>query len=340
MTVDGVGDTADRFGFRLLDLTNAPSLEPSTPVADTLRFLNDAPAVRVVDEIPGFVSDNGIVSALDLVNPYGGFQLPHTLLDGATDVTIEFWYKTSNGGVQTILSTQDAAEDNSLLLRFTDAETFEVSGEATWAIERIDDSRWHHYALRRDASNNTLSLFVDGVLQGDRDVTAVAALDVAEGGIWLGQDRNILNQDPVITNTANGRLDELRIWSTPRTANEIGEGRLQSIAVDSLELEGYFPFDEMTGRKAANVTSKTGPAAFVSRTPSSGTAAFQFTVDAGDRFYFDSLTRDQFSRTPYWRVITPFGDQLFSSGAQTDFGPSIYRTTAPTLCYWKVRSLI
>ena len=58
-------------------------------MADTLHFLDDAPAVRVVDEIPGFVSDNGIVSALDLVNPYGGFQLPHTLLDGATDVTIE-----------------------------------------------------------------------------------------------------------------------------------------------------------------------------------------------------------------------------------------------------------
>ena len=54
------------------------------------------------------------------------------------------------------------------------------------------------------------------------------------------QDRNILNQDLVITSTANGRLDELRIWSTPRTAGEIGEGRLQSIAVDSPDARRLF----------------------------------------------------------------------------------------------------
>src|SRR5207248_2566614 len=47
----------------------------------------------------------------------------------------------------------------------------------------------------------------------------------------------------------------------------------------------------------------------------SETHLFRFDVAAGERFFFDNQT---FSGDAYWRLLTPYGDQVFNSFASTD----------------------
>ncbi|HSH14947.1 MAG TPA: hypothetical protein VLD18_02865, partial [Verrucomicrobiae bacterium] len=69
-----------------------------------------------------------------------------------------------------------------------------------------------------------------------------------------------------------------------------------------------------------------------SLTPGNTTAFYRFHAAAGQRFYYDGLSRSGFSSAPYLRIDSPFGVTVLSSvQVQTDSGPFLVSETGDYL---------
>ena len=75
----------------------------------------------------------------------------------------------------------------------------------------ITDSQWHHIGFVWDGSNR--SLYLDAA-EVARDV--VASLESANGGIYIGADKNL---NP--SSLWSGLIDDVRIYDVPLTAEQI-----------------------------------------------------------------------------------------------------------------------
>jgi hypothetical protein len=79
--------------------------------------------------------------------------LPHELLDGRTNLTVEFMLQTTHTGAQTVLSAANAARDNEFTLYFRNNTWLTVIDRGYWMeftnIPDIADGQWHHFAVVR-----------------------------------------------------------------------------------------------------------------------------------------------------------------------------------------------
>lgn len=157
--------------------------------------------------------------------------------------TLETWVRTS--AADCILLTK---ENGSVLkqLRINSAgQLLYTDGISTLAQETdtliVNDSAWHHVALAYDAVAGMGYLYLDGLCVAD---SALILTDIAGGSIHAGSGSGY-----------TGWLDDLRLWNTMRSEEEIQSHMKLIPAWNSPGLIGYWAMNEGSGAQAFDATN-------------------------------------------------------------------------------------
>lgn len=108
------------------------------------------------------------------------------------------------------------------------------------AVGAMEVGKWYHIAGTWDGT--TMKLYLNGKLIGQS--TPGGSLDSPDGSIRISH----------VTETMDGYIDEVRIWNTARTAQEIREGMCRVLGGDETGLVAYWRFDQDEGAKLYDVT--------------------------------------------------------------------------------------
>jgi hypothetical protein len=193
-----------------------------------------------------FVSaDNGALS-FDGVNDFARTQTTAANIPvGNTAYTQEFWVNIQGW------PEYSGGYNGFLLSRGTEGPHHGVHivlmnhhiGLTHWMPDRdtgveLEDHRWYHIATTYDGS--TEKLYVDGQLRWEAPLTT--GLNVQPTPITLGRHNNYYSY------YFQGLLDEVRIWNTVRTTEEIAANANRQIDPGSPGLVAYWRMDETDGQ--------------------------------------------------------------------------------------------
>ncbi len=248
---------------RALEIRNA------TP-ADTAHY-----TVQVTGLCGTLESDEASVFVDPDCRPMPGSEL---LLDGATGFakvpdgpdlhlttagTIEFWLHAAElNGVTTILSKggSDWCANHSWSVEYDGAAifpaplciaefTFNSASGCKYAFLPIpagEPRQWTHIAITLDTQAGYLRGYVNGQLKGQTTTTAdgkpLTGLTVKQTPWPMGIGA-ATSGDAALTTPLAGRLDEVRVWNTARTAQQISLNYNGSVAGNSSGLAACYCFN-------------------------------------------------------------------------------------------------
>lgn len=181
------------------------------------NFLVPGQVVTPVEGVPAknnSLSFNGTSDWVELTGYKG--------IGGANPRTVEAWVKTSATSPGEIIAWGANSAAKKWAIRLDNAAPYvgklRVEGGSSWIIgtKVINDGQWHHIAVSYPGGNlSTTKLYIDGqpdVISNSSDV--LLNTDITTGmAVQISKGYS--------TRYWNGELDELRIWNTARTAEEI-----------------------------------------------------------------------------------------------------------------------
>ncbi len=131
--------------------------------------------------------------------------------------TVSAWINTAQTGYGAYVSKQALTSSQGFLLTHNSGNAIHgLRGQASLSTPAaINDGQWHMVAGTYDAASQTLSLYVDGILVNSGLRTA--AVTTNSEPLVLGAELSDGSVDYA------GLLDEVRIWSYPRSKEEIGQ---------------------------------------------------------------------------------------------------------------------
>ena len=150
--------------------------------------------------------------------------------------TVSFWYKnnvawTSAGNTndRTLLDATGATTNGEfwLVLQQTGGLLFSLdnAGGAAQTVTGIARAfavnTWHHVAITWNFTTNTMSTYVDGVLDATRNNAGVTSATINYGTFFVGDSNTTVYTNPNRGNSANGVIDEVRVYATALTAAQI-----------------------------------------------------------------------------------------------------------------------
>ncbi len=170
-----------------------------------------------------------------------------------TEMTVEAWVKTTDGGDQ-IIASFDRSEYWRFEINGTSANTGQIgigihtnAGQVDFGgSARIDDGNWHHVAAVYD--NGTINLYVDGAL--DASTTSGTAFGTGltrYGFVGVGSETDVYNGNIAPAYYFHGDMDEVRVWNVARTQSEIQASMNTCIASGETGLQLYYPMNEGSG---------------------------------------------------------------------------------------------
>lgn len=163
-------------------------------------------------------------------------------------VTVEAWIRTTSSGYQWIAGkySNSLVEEKGFHL-YTNNGAAYFNGRTSVGLymssgpsrTRVDDGRWHHIA--GVCNLNSWQVYVDGVLENSAtysftraDLTTTSALAIGE---YIVQSENLFLGD----------IDEVRIWRTAQTQEQIRANMCRKIAPVPADLVAYYNFDQTSG---------------------------------------------------------------------------------------------
>ncbi|MDA8917844.1 LamG domain-containing protein [Flavobacteriaceae bacterium] len=197
-------------------------------------------------------------------NQYVGLsRASNVIVTRDMDMTLSFWMKTSQDQRATLVSngrgdTSDLLTNNNYrnkwAIDLNENGGIELKAEGQtfpFGTTEVNDDSWHHIALVLRRTGN-LSLFIDG----ERTATSAnSELGGFSGSkIFVGARGQFqVNGSEIVDQYYTGLIDELRIWSAAKSADQIMEDQYFEANYESLGLMLYAPFN------APEVTSANGP---------------------------------------------------------------------------------
>ncbi len=155
-------------------------------------------------------------------------------------VTLEFKVNLSEvGSTQTMISlfdTNGTARYAPVVRTTGELYFFTTSGSVDSEIILSTDT-WYDIAFTYDGT--TLKGYLDGSLVASDDISGMSLSNAAQS-ILIGE------RYTGGTNTTNGLFDEVKVWSTARTPEQIRDGIDQPLAGNETGLEAYYKFDDET----------------------------------------------------------------------------------------------
>jgi cytochrome oxidase assembly protein ShyY1 len=168
--------------------------------------------------------------------------------------SVEMWLQRGTPGTYDIAFSQggNIANNQTLHIGFRD------NGNFTFAffgndldVPGLSDALWHHWACTFDNVTKIQKVYRDGVLVGQQ----------TSSSSFLGSgNTNLIIGDVAygLGNFFNGNIDELRIWNTTRTCDQVSQLRNCELAGSESGLLAYYKFNQgVAGGNNAGVTTLT-----------------------------------------------------------------------------------
>jgi MSHA biogenesis protein MshQ len=127
-----------------------------------------------------------------------------TLLDATGGNTGEFWLVLQQAGS----------------LRFMLDNAGGTAQTLTGTVRAFGANTWHHIAITWDFTAHTMFIYVDGVQDATRNNAAVTST-VNYGTFFIGDSQTTRYTNPNRGNSANGVIDEVRVYASALTAAQI-----------------------------------------------------------------------------------------------------------------------
>ena len=191
--------------------------------------------------------------------------LDPAILDGASDVSVAFWMRTSATnapGILTAASTisgTNPSGDNEFLIASSGGNRIIVyyknAVRSFLSTTPFNNDTWHHFVVIRNDSNDTISVYVDGVQLGSAQSIPLGTLSVAANGFVVGQEQDSVGGGFDPTQALNGKLDELAIWRRVLTPAQITEIFSKGVVGTEADLAAYYPLNELGGDIATDRSS-------------------------------------------------------------------------------------
>ena len=108
------------------------------------------------------------------------------------------------------------------------------------------DTNWHHLSYSYDSSTDTILIYFDGT---NVSTTSTTFLDASGAGtLYLG------DEGANTSHSFNGIIDDVRIWNTVRTQQQIQDNMNKRLTGTETGLVAYYKLDEGTGTVATDST--------------------------------------------------------------------------------------
>jgi hypothetical protein len=183
----------------------------------------------------------------------------NTSLTLSNQLTFEAWVFVEESRCNTIISRGDGGGNSDYIFEVgwngssCNARTIGFWAAGAWDASNstVPLNAWAHVAVSYDGTNKRF--YINGVL--DRVVSLPGTLYQSGSPLFIGRQGAACN-----CNLFKGRMDELRIWNTVRTSNEITQNMAASLAGTETGLAAYYRFEEGVGPTTADATghSNTG----------------------------------------------------------------------------------
>ena len=213
--------------------------EAATPLAGFGHMLD-------FDGVDDFVeiADTGVGSPLDLVSNTYTMEAWIRLPANPGDIASVISKPVSGGGTGITLNVRTDGT-----LRWDCCSTTANMSPVTTVGYLVPD-QWMHMAgtYSGNGTTGTTRLYVDGVLVASKTGAYTGPVDSTDP-LYIGQHSNGFPR------RMPGAIDEVRIWNTARSQDEITQHMHTGLRGDEAGLVGYWRFDEGLGYTAADYTS-------------------------------------------------------------------------------------
>ena len=161
--------------------------------------------------------------------------------------TVEAWIKVEDGS-DTRAVMGIGTPDKGLVLAVKDNRAFMQwpTAQETQGATLLTSETWYHLTWRYDESVQQQTLWVNGVLDGQSDCSDRFPGDDSQVKIGQWNDKHGFK----------GQIDEIRIWHTARSEEDIKINLHHRLVGNELGLVGYWRFDESEGNTAYDLTDK------------------------------------------------------------------------------------
>lgn len=203
--------------------------------------LNTSGAASKIYDLDGTANDmwwGGQTYLLNGITDYARTYSSNLINLSNQSFSWEFWACRNSKAGGFIITQGTKTQHHCLNIGFWDDNTFTFS---FWSNDlNYDDGNcwqdgWHHWAGTYDANTKTRTLYLDGeVVKSD----VAAANYQGTGDIFIG-----VREDDLYF---CGMIDEVRIWKTTRTAQQILDNFNKRIMTSDANLIGYWRFDRIS----------------------------------------------------------------------------------------------
>jgi hypothetical protein len=219
-----------------------------------------------------------------------------TLRPGSTGGwTVEFWIQRTGAGLldfPVVISSRPwtANTDKGWSVSLASASSFKVSAHfadgtggfdsaAAQSTAGVSQGTWQHWAVVFDRPQNRVVFYRNGVQDSIVNVTYPS-------GAVDQTDDLLIGKDPGLTRVLQANLDDIRVWNTARTAQQIADNFKSELLGTETNLQAYWNFNagnanDLTGK--GNNGTLAGSAAIFNPTDRlflSGTRLSSFTFPA------------------------------------------------------------
>lgn len=157
------------------------------------------------------------------------------------DFTIDFWVKRAGLGQEVVLSQGNSILENmSIGFNASDELFFRVGNQTVTAITGITNTNWHHVAAAYNFDNETVELYLDGVLVNNGNLAFFEDLEAYDALIF---GKNAATN----TDFFHGNLHEVRVWNKYKTLADLVPTMNISLSPGTIGLLYNWKMDEATG---------------------------------------------------------------------------------------------
>ncbi len=240
--------------------------------------------------------DGGDIAAFDFAN--------------TQDFSLELWTKHSGGtGTKRLIGKRDGADagwnldinetTEDLIVELEDDSANNVSTTITDAIP--DDGAFHHIAITVDRTGDELLVYIDNVADSGNPVDISSITAAFDAGAIAFRTHANSSAGEVF----DGTIDEVRVWSDIRTAQEISDNYLQEISGSTTGLIGYWKMQGLLDASIVTIADETAGANTLTDTgagdmtfsDTSAALSHDIDVDLVTEFY-DGNTRQLITASP------------------------------------------
>jgi len=162
------------------------------------------------------------------------------------DYTVEMWFNTSVTALTMDLLSGSVSSYHGILIELRANDDLRVlhrnppsgiGGADIYTTGSYDDGQWHHVAVVKNGES--LKLYIDGIFISETSPITdfVDPLDILIGKLKPNSSDRFYN----------GKIDEVRIWTTNRSEEEVQNSMNYSLGGDETGLEAYWQFNENSG---------------------------------------------------------------------------------------------